>query len=876
MKVKFCFISVILLFVCTAGSQANDPYRLSHKVEPLYQFIHLNLDPDKDSYSGKTKIEIEIREPNSSFRLHGKDFEISKFSLVQNSTLIKCTYNFEKYGLLRITASEPLTPGNYMIEFEFKGDFSKKGEGIVKFTKDSLNYIYTQMEDTYARQFFPCFDEPNFKFPYQIEITTPKHFLTVSNTNEAKITGNDQLKTVLFKKTKPIPSYLIAFAVGPYETIPIPGLSVPGRIILPKGYIGKSRYGKQITSKILNSLEAYFGIPYPYEKLDLIGVANYNFGAMENPGLVVFQEKYLIDLEHLALSSKYDIANVITHELAHMWFGDLVTMNWWNDAWLNEGFATWLADEIILKNFPELNSMDELYGNFTRSVSDDQVESIKPIVREIKGKDNPLEVFDALSYSKSQVVLRMLQNWMGIDNFRLGLKNYFHKYKWSNSVSDDLFNSMSSVTDLPVKQLMHDFIMQPGVPLVSLQVSGNKIILSQERFKTVEAKTNFKTKWLIPLNLKISDGEKIYKKQIVLDQSEKEFTFPDLKTIQWLHLKNNVTGYYLTLLPSDIMKAALSSGQLTGTEVQEIFIGWQYGWQAGKTNPVDILGTAFQFRNNQNKNFIEGFAGRIFNIRDIMSLTIPMKLFNTYMDQTAVPMLENLGLEIDLSMTAAEKTAQNNLIYSLENNSTVVNKISVLARTYYTTHPLTEIYFPYLRTFFYNEGNEQLYDSVRKRLETTKDPSEKNVLIMSLGYFPDRFNQFNLDYVLLGNLQSIENLLIPFWMHSKYRMEKLNGIKNASPPILEWIKAHEKFYRKKVSDDLFDSVLPLFVWDRDDLEIFNRLFPEDSRPKITDIRLQTRIALVERSEKLNQMYGDAIKHYLENFSNSLQPTSDMN
>jgi aminopeptidase N len=212
---------------------------------------------------------------------------------------------------------------------------------------------------------------------------------------------------------------------------------------------------------------------------------------MENPGLIVYLDNFLIDPDQLPLSSKYYIAYVIAHEMAHMWFGNLVTLEWWNDAWLNEGFATWVAGEIVLKAFPELNSMDALYGNFTRSVQEDLAESIKPVVRSIKGNDKPLEAFDALSYSKSQVVLRMLENWIGRDNFRFGLQTYFTKYKWSNTTSDDLLNTMAAVTDKPVRNMMKDFIMQPGVPLVTAQVKGNTLRLTQERFKTVEVQENF-------------------------------------------------------------------------------------------------------------------------------------------------------------------------------------------------------------------------------------------------------------------------------------------------------------------------------------------------------------------------------------------------
>lgn len=866
MKTKLLILFFSLVCCYTLHAQENDRYRLSHKVEPTYQFIHLNLNPDKDDYSGTTKIELDITKSISSFRVHGKNFKIDNISLLQNNKSIDIDFEFQKFGFLEISLGKPLTQGKCTIEFEFNGTLSKKGEGIIKFTKDSLNYIFTQMEAIYARQFFPCFDEPNFKFPFQIEITGPKDYLIVSNTPEEKISTTGNSKTILFKKTKPIPNYLLAFAVGPYETTPIPGLSVPGRIILPKGFLDKSHYGKSVTSKILESLEAYFGIPYPYEKLDFIGVTNYNSGAMENPGLVVYQESLLIDSDELSLSIKNSIANIIAHELAHMWFGDLVTLEWWNDTWLNEGFATWLADEIILNAFPELKSMDALFGNFIWSVQNDMIETITPIVRIINGNDNPHEAFDALSYSKSQVVLRMLENWMGRDNFRQGLQNYFNKHSWSNTTSDDLLNSLASVTDKPIKLMMKDFVMQPGVPVVSAQVSGNKLVLLQERLKTVEVERNFNEHWVIPMNLKIFDGKKLYHKQIVLDQSHKEFVFDDLETIEWLHLKDNVTGYYLMLLPADIMKRALNSGQLTPTEIQDIFTGWRFGWQAGKVHPVDILKLAYNFRNTQNKAFIVGLAGRINGIKNTLSQTLSPELFTPYINQTTAPMLNEIGLEVDLSFTNSEGGSQSALINSLDNNSEIINKVAELGRQYLSQNSISFNYMTHLTKLIYYYGDDELYHMVLHKIETTKDPLERRALLFALGFFPGKYVQKNLQYALTGDLEPNERMVIPLFIKNMYNIDKIKKGKKPQPDILKWFKKNEAFYRETASEELFDNILTYCVSDREDINTFNRLFPEDSRSKPMEIELKKRNSSVERREKLNELYADDVKQYLEDFN----------
>ncbi|MCK4754173.1 MAG: M1 family metallopeptidase, partial [Calditrichia bacterium] len=727
---------ILFLFSSLLFSQTDDPYRLNHKVEPVYQLIHLNLDPDKEDYSGHTSIELEISENLTSFRLHGKEFEITEIELHQNNISIPVEYEFLEYGFLKIISKDELSAGKYKLSFSFKGQYDKKGQGIIKYTKDSLDYIYTHMEPIHARRFFPCFDEPNFKFTYQIEITASRDYLVVNNTPEEKETVKDNNKTILFKKTKPTPSYLLAFAVGPYETMPIPGLSIPGRIILSKGYLDKSLYIKNHTAKILKSLEDYFGSSYPYKKLDFIGIGM-PAGAMENPGLVVFGDSYLIDSESLSLRRKRYRIMVTAHELAHMWFGNLVSLKWWNDNWLKEGFADWLAHEIILSDFPEVDPMGAISNNINIALRDDSKATTEPIQRDLKGNDNPNEVFDALSYDKSQIVLRMVENWIGRETFQKAMKTYFEKYKWKNTNAEDLFEILQEISGKDVTQVMQDFVMQAGVPIIEVrQIDSNTITLSQQRYKSVENVNNYKTIWHIPIALKLYDGNDVHEKYLYLDQHAKDFSFPELDKIEWVHLKNNLLGYYLQILPMDLFKPAIQSVELSLYEKKDLYTGLKYGYLAGQTNPSEILDLAYAVRNTSDEAIIEATIDRVADIFSTFEEDLDKNNSNFFLNHTLLPFLEKFGYDYSLEESSDKSNARSALFGTLKDNDQVRNRVVEIATQYLTNDVLISYSnYIYLVFLFYYEGTTSIYEKLRHRINKTKDPSERNVLFWTLGWF---------------------------------------------------------------------------------------------------------------------------------------------
>jgi hypothetical protein len=338
----------------------------------------------------------------------------------------------------------------------------------------------------------------------------------------------------------------------------------------------------------------------------------------------------------------------------------------------------------------------------------------------------------------------------------------------------------------------------------------------------------------------------------------------------WLDLKEDVTGYYLMLLPADIMNRALNSGKLSDMEIQDVFNGWRFGWQAGKVNPVDILKLAYHFRNTANSAVINGLAGRIQDIKTFLSSTLPADLFIQYMDRTTAPMLEKLGLKVSLSLTGTEVLTQSTLISTLDHNPEIIKKVSELGREYLENQVLTNNHFIYLRTLFYNYGDDQLYESVLNKIKNTKIPSERNILIYALGYFPEKFIQKNLQLALTGDLEPNMRTWIPLYMNNMYRLERQNTGRRLQPNLLEWYKKHEDFYKETVSEAVLNHFLPKLVIDKADVDTFNRLFPEEKRAKTLQLELNKRISEIERKIKLNDLYAGKVKKYLQNFNDHIQ------
>ena len=408
----------------TASSAMDAPAgRLDDNVVPTEYDIELAVDPSKETYSGNVSIDVQIKSPTNSIWLHGKDLEVTEVYLIDSdSSRIDASYEQKlDSGVALVTLDQTVAAGSASIHFTYTAAFNTSANALFKVERDERYYAVTQFQPIAARKVFPGFDEPGFKVPFNISLITRADDVAITTTPEASIEalGNDTTKHT-FETTRPIPTYLIAIAVGPYDVVDygtIPANSVRHRELPLRGVAaygqGKNlTYALNNTDGILSVLEEYFGTPYPYRKLDIIAMPESFGGAMENVGAITYDEYLLLMDENAPVGQRRSYTAVHAHEMGHMWFGNLVTPEWWNDIWLNESFATWVMNKAADSYWPDGEFDRETLKGALGAMSGDSLDAARQIREPVERNEQIGDAFDGITYQKGGGVLAMLERYV--------------------------------------------------------------------------------------------------------------------------------------------------------------------------------------------------------------------------------------------------------------------------------------------------------------------------------------------------------------------------------------------------------------------------------------------------------------------------------
>ena len=484
----------------TIAAESVD-YRLPAGIYPSEQAIELRLDPSVDDYSGKTTIKLTVEKRMERIGIYQVGLEMTDIELSANGDVRQLGATPGDWDMYWLSDGASIKPGDYELTIRFSGAYATDSIGMHRTNFEGNDYLFTQFESIYARRAFPSFDEPEFKIPYQLTIDAPAGLTVISNTPVDNSVESDGWQRVTFMQTKPLPSYLIAYSVGPLDRAEIEGLSVPGFIYAPKGRAGELGFVLRETPTIVSALEEYFGFDYPYRKLDFIAVPEFAFGAMENPGLITFRTDLLMLGDEASGQTAVRAVMVIAHEVAHIWYGDLVTMAWWNDLWLNEAFATWMSMSILEKAYPQYET--ELSLPQSRAFPVDQRTTSKAIRRTVRNEAEIIEGM-GLNYTKGHGILNMLEEYVGPAVFREAIQAYMQKYAWGNASEKDLWNIIGATSGLDVAAIASDFLNQPGFASLQIEDDGK---VTQKRYLTYGRQAE-DLQWKIPLNIKYKkDGE---------------------------------------------------------------------------------------------------------------------------------------------------------------------------------------------------------------------------------------------------------------------------------------------------------------------------------------------------------------------------------
>ena len=527
-------IAILLGNGVTSGEPTAD-YRLPHTIQPGFQEVELRIDPARPDYSGTTTIELSVAEATDRIGIYQLGLSLDKISLSSDAGTRALTAEPAAYEINWLADGDEIPAGDYALTIEFSGKFSTDALGMHRVDFEDDAYVFTQFEAMFGRRAFPMFDEPEFKIPYQLTIAAPDGLAVVSNTPVDDIEKEDGWQTVRFIKTRPLPSYLIAYAVGPLDRAPITGLSVPGYIYTPKGHADELKFVVRETPTILAALENYFELDYPYRKLDFLAVPDFAFGAMENPGLITYRTDLLLFHDEIRGSTAEAVLNVIAHEVAHIWYGDLVTMKWWDDLWLNEAFATWMAQTILRTEYPQYENTLKLPQS--NAFAADQRTTSKAIRRTVR---NTEEIMDGmgLNYSKGHSILNMLEEYVGAEMLQSSIRRYIQKYAWSNATEQDLWNVISETSGLDVASVASDYLNQPGFAKIDVDRDGH---VKQQRFVSY-GRTAPDLSWQVPLNVKYKKDEKILETSYLLKEQAGVIDVP--ADTDWIFPDAGGNGYY--------------------------------------------------------------------------------------------------------------------------------------------------------------------------------------------------------------------------------------------------------------------------------------------------------------------------------------------
>jgi len=528
----------------------KEKFRLPSNVRPIRYEINLSPNLRKQNFNGNVNIQLNILETTSSISLNVAELEIKKVSIDNNSDNISNWEIDEDYEILKINFSNKIEIGEHNLSLEFNGLLNDKLRGFyhssfIDENGETQSIATTQFESTDARRAFPCFDEPEYKAVFSVTLTVEKELFCLSNAEIKQISEeeNSTLKSIEFEDTIPMSTYLVAFIIGPFEasrTINVEGTNL--RIIYPKGKGHLCEFSLEMGEYALRYFSNYYKIPYPGDKLDMVAIPDFAFGAMENLGCITYREALLLVDTQMATSNELiRIADVICHEIAHMWFGDLVTMKWWNGIWLNEAFATFMATRAVADYNSDWNRWAQFSLEKSMAMDIDSLTTTRAIEYPVISPSDADGMFDLITYEKGGSILRMLEQFLGEDIFREGVSRYLTIHSFSNTETDDLWNSLEEVSKLPVKRMMDTWIFQPGHPVISYNLNGEKLSLNQKIFRYIDDEKS-DTSWSVPIFLKYKLKDTYKYEKFLLEKPNDELSI-EIENNE-IFLNANAYGFY--------------------------------------------------------------------------------------------------------------------------------------------------------------------------------------------------------------------------------------------------------------------------------------------------------------------------------------------
>ena len=742
---RIFFVALMSLGACLCARAQ----RLPGTVVPESYDLTFGPDLAKATFTGDEIIHVNVLQPSSNVILNAAELQFQEVSVTSHAVTQTARVSLDPDKEQATLAFEQQLPaGPAEIHIRFTGILNDKLRGFYLSKSERRNYAVTQFESTDARRAFPCFDEPAFKAVFRITLIIDKGDIAISN---GKVVSDapgpaEGKHTVTFSPSPKMSSYLVAMLVGDFacreggaDGIPIRVCSLPEKKEM-------TAYALESSENILKFYNKYYSIKYPYEKLDHIVFPDFSAGAMENVAAITYRDAdLLIDEKTASYDAKQQVASVIAHEMAHQWFGDLVTMKWWNDIWLNEGFATWMSWKPLEAWKPEWNMGEQEIAETLGALNADSLPSVRTIRANAETPADIQALFDGIAYGKAASVLRMVEAYVGPEQFQNGVNAYLAKHAYGNATAEDFWNQIAETSGKPVDRIMKSFTEQPGAPLISVttECKGGKteVTLAQERYLSDAAKMAAGSReiWPVPVNLMPSSTKTpsyhlLTKKQEIVE-------LPGCS--QWVFADAGGRGYYRTSYdPASFAK--MSSQVETAFSPEERLRFPADAWalvRVGKLSIGDYLSLLQQMQNERSRQVLQAMIGHIPAIHDQFVAPAARPAFEKWVRDFLNPIAKDLG-ESPVAGEPAERQASRADIFAMlaqyGRDPQQIAKARATADQYMKDPQSVN---PELAgkalTISAMNGDAALYDRYLAHLKTARTPEEYGYYLQALGMFPD-------------------------------------------------------------------------------------------------------------------------------------------
>ena len=746
MKRTFAVLTLLVLACAAAVAQ-----RLPELARPENYKLKFTPNLDAASFEGDETIAIRILKPTSKIVLNAVDIDFHEVTILSGGAQQKARVTPEKENeMVELSVERPLSEGPATVHITYSGILNSEMRGLYLGKDDQgRKYASTQFESTDARRAFPSFDEPDYKATFDITAVADKDEVAISNQKViSDLPGPGNKHTVSFATTAKMSSYLAALVVGHFEYIEGEADGIPIRIYATPGKKEMGRFALDTAEHVLSYYDKYFGIKYPYGKLDLIGIPDFSAGAMENTGCITFREVILlIDEKQGSVDLKKEIASVIAHEMAHQWFGDLVTMKWWDDIWLNEGFATWMSSKPLEAWKPEwgFNLDDVVQTGGTLNV--DSLANTRPIHQPANTPAQIQELFDGIAYGKAAAVLRMLESYLGEETFRAGVNAYIQKHQYANATAEDFWDAQAKTSHKPVDKIMPTWVKQPGVPMVNVkaQCSGQSTTVSVSQKRYYFDRTKFETGndqlWQIPLCLKGSGTENSAARCELMTKREETFTLPGCST--WVFGNAGADGYYRVGYQQEALHGLATDAEAKLTPAERIALEndtWA-SVRVGREPVGDYLAVAQGLQKDRNRAVLEDVLVSLDYIDRNLVNDSDREQYRAWMRQYLTPAIQDVGYEPKPGESDEQKSLRARLFTALGFDArdpqtlNEARKIAdqVLSQPSSVDYELASGALPLAAL----KGGSDFYDKVLAAMKSAKSPEGYYTYFFTLAQFGD-------------------------------------------------------------------------------------------------------------------------------------------